>query len=210
MQKELIEKACEQLAECLLRISTFAVTEHYIDRDYHLLKLELQHFDSLLELLRSNISIKEYVSKYKMLISNEEFYEEPRVYRSFSSLEKAQFDVDRIYLEEELTCFVNVLKICSENLKKHINAKQYEKIKDEIYYNHNVPWLICTKNKGAIKYYLSIECPECIRRCSKEMVQCYEEVWAEVRKQFPEQNETNEANSRSSKKQGLFRKLFKR
>jgi len=210
MQEELIDKVCEQLADCLSRISTFAVTELYIDRDYHLLKLESQHFDSLLDLLQSNISIKEYITKYKLLFSNEKFYEAPDAYVSFLFLEKAQFDVDRVFIDGDVICFVNVLKICSENIKKHISTNQYDKIEDDIYYNHNVPWLICTKSKGAIKYYLTIECPECIRRCPKEMVQCYEEAWQEVRKQFPNHDETGETNSSSSKKQGLFSKLFKR
>jgi len=189
----------------------FYTTKEYTVKDYHLLKLESQHLDLLLNLLRGKVSMESYIREYNSLFSNESFYDFPDEHVvPLLSLEKEEIDIGLILANENVHCFINILQICSDNIKNHIKDKNYVAIKDEIYYNHNVPSLISTQNRDLIEYYLSTECPECIRLCPKEMVQCYEEAWQEVRKQFPNHNKTNKTNSSSSKKQGLFSKLFKK
>ena len=182
MQKELIKSVCEQIRECLSHMGSFSITDDYTFRK--LIKLELQHFDLLLDMLESKINIESYVIEYNLLFSNEEFYDSSNVYPSFSAFEKAQSEVNTICVDEELLCFINILRICSENIKKHIATESYEKIEDEVYYNHNIPGLIQTKSKGAIKYFLSVECVECKHRCPKEMVSTYEDAWKEASSQF--------------------------
>ena len=179
--QEIIENICDQISRCFAYIKLFSIKE-YGNREYRLLKLELQHFDLLLDLLESKISIETYVKGYSLLFANEKFYDDPNVYPPFSLIKES--DIDIICIDKKDLCFINVLKICNENIKKHISSKSYEKISDEIYYSHNVPGLIHTDYKSAIKYFLSVECTECRRRCSKEMVASYEDAWEQVRKQF--------------------------
>lgn len=211
VQKKLIERVCDQINTCFSFITTFYTNEKYIDRDYHLLKLESQHLDLLLSLLRGEVSVESAIAEYRLLFSNESFYDFPYEYKApLLSLEKEEIDIGVIYVGENLHCFINVLQICSDNIKKHISAEQYTKINDEIYYNHNVPWLIRTECNSAIQYYLSTECTECRVNCSEEMVQSYEEAWQEVKKQFPDHDKKSGINSSSSKKQGLLNRIFKK
>jgi len=182
MQKELVENICEQIRECLRHMKSFSITEDYSFRK--LIKLESRHLDLLLDVLESKINIESYVVEYNSLFSNEEFYDSPNVYPSFLALETEQKEARTICIDTEVLCFINILRICSENIKKHITNERYEKMESEIYYNHNVPSLISSKKKDLIKYYLTIECVECKSRCSKEMVTSYEDAWKEASSQF--------------------------
>ena len=117
-----------------------------------------------------------------MLFGNEKFYDSPNVHPSLLLIKDSEVEI--ICINKEVVCFINILRICSENIKKHITSGNYEKIRDEVYYNHNVPALIHSEHKGAIKYYLTVECTECRDQCSREMVASYEGAWEKVRKQF--------------------------
>jgi len=187
MQEKLIEDTCVQIKTCLGRISNFATNELYTIRDYHLLKLELQHLDLLLDLLESKITIESYLTEHNLLFSNEDedLYGSPSEFsHPLLFLEKAEIDVDTISIDEEVRCFISILQICRENIKKHIVSENYDKIYDEYYYNHNVPWLIQTKCKYAIKAFLLNECANCKKYCSKEMVASYEDAWKAASSQF--------------------------
>ena len=199
MQDQLIEKISEQISSCFAFISVFSTSKEYASKDYHLLKLESKHLDLLLEFLESQITIESYVAGFNLLFSNEKFYDAPNAYPSFSFFVKAQVEEDIIRINEEDLCFTSILRICSENIKMHIKSESYEKISDEIYYSHNVPWLINTEHKGAIEYYLAVECVECRRRCSKEMVATYEDAWEQVNKQFFVEKEVEKLNYDSVK-----------
>ena len=192
MREKLIKDACIQTKTCLGRISNFATNELYTIREYHLLKLESRHLDLLLNLLESKTTMESYLTEYNLLFSNEDedLYGTSSVYlHPLLFLDKAEIQVGTIYVDEEVRCFINILRICSENIKKHIASESYEKIYDEYYYNHNVPWLIQTKCKSAIKAFLLTECANCKKYCSKEMVASYEDAWKEASSQFLSNND---------------------
>lgn len=183
-QEELVENVCEQVRSCFAYINLFSTAEEYAGREYHLLKLESRHFDLLLELLESKITIASYVKEHNLLFSNEKFYDDPYAYPSLTFLEKVEKDIDTASVAEEVRCFINILRVCNENIKKHIVSESYDKIYNEIYYNHNVPTLIFSRMKVLIENYLLNECADCKKYCPKEMVSTYEEAWKEASNQF--------------------------
>ena len=178
VQKVLIDNICKQVYICIQNSRFLAPA-----KEHRLIKLESLHLDMLLELLRSEMSISTYLTDYALLFSDEELQNYRASYTpQVLFLEKEQADMVRIDDEEHL--FVDILQICSDNIKKHIDAENYDAIRDEAYYNHNVPSLISSKNKDLIDYYLSIECKGCRSYCPKEMSQSYESVWQQISETF--------------------------
>ena len=159
--------------------------------NHHLLKVEFQHYELLLQLLQAEISLISYLEHYKFLYSSEDensnvnyalniaFFEK---LQKFSLLRKRHSGV--IYVNPEVHCFINVLQICKDNISKHIDNKNYKMIDMEIYYNHNVPSLIESNNKELIFYYISVEQESCRNQCPKEMIQSYKGIWQEIEKQL--------------------------
>ena len=184
MKEQLVEKICKQISTCFASINSFATNEVYVAGENHLLKLESKHLDLLLDLLESKITIESYLAEYNLLFLNEELAPRNKYTSPLLFLEKAEIEASTIYIDEEVRCFANILRICSENIKEHIVSKSYEKISDEIYYNHNVPPLISSKMKTLVENYLLIECANCKKNCSKEMVSTYEDAWKEASSQF--------------------------
>lgn len=180
MQEQLVTEVCKQLRGCMSMISSVATNNDY----RYLLQVELRHFDFLLDLLESKINLKNYLSEYHSLFSNIEFYNDPRTYSSLPIIEQISKELGLVSLDEKLGCFVDILRICSTNVKKHSVNGHYDKIDNEIYYCHNVPALIRTENIGAIDYFLRVECVECRARCSGEMVVSYEKDWDLVYQQY--------------------------
>ena len=175
-QKELVENICEQIYYCLLDMRATNSMEH------RLLTLQSNHLDLLLKLLQSEIDIKSYLEEYSVLFSNEEQYISPNVYtKQLAFLEEHQSAT--VSTDNEVCCFIDVLQICNDNIKRHIDGKNYEAIKDEANYNHNVPSLIITKNIDLIEHYLS-KCGVFQARCSKEVTQPYENIWQQVSRKF--------------------------
>ena len=177
-KEALVENICEQVKRCLGNIKQFAVSD-----EHHLLKLESRHLDLLLDLLQSKISLSSYKDEFNTLFQNEGGH---IYFDSYTpvilSFEKEP--IENVYVDSEVLFFVNVLQICSDNIKKHIECKKYDAIKDEVYYNHNVPSLIFSKNQDLINYYLSVECTGCRCYCSKEMIQSYESIWQQIENTF--------------------------
>jgi len=178
IQKNLVEVMCEQTKCCLGNINILVETNEYLP-----LLLESCHLGLILDLFLSKINIKSYLEKYSILFSSEKLYIHLENYApQISYLKKNQ--KKSICIEKEVHCFINILQICNDNIKKHIDLKRYDFIKDEVYYSHNIPSLIFSKKIELIKYYLTVECAECKRRCSKEMVINYEKVWQQISNQF--------------------------
>ena len=191
IQKELIENICAQVEWCLMNIK-LSVT---LDK-HHILKLELQHLDLLLDLLLSKISIRSYIKEYSSLFSSEGWEGHLEIYiPHILFLEQQQTDI--VSIDDEVICFVDILQICRDNMKRYIGYEKYEAIQNEVYYNHNVPSLIATKEIDLIKYYLSTECGGCRSYCSKEMVQSYESTWEKIAQQFFPQEETEALNGKT-------------
>ena len=184
MKEELVREICENISYCFAAINNFAINELYTTREYRLLKLESQHFDLLLDLLESKISIESYLGEYNLLFSDEKLYKSPDRYPALLILKKVQKEVSTVSVAKEVHCFINILRICCDNIKKHIASERYDEIYNEIYYNHNVPTLIFSRMKVLIENYLLNECADCKKYCSKEMVASYEDAWKEASSQF--------------------------
>ena len=178
INEALVESLCEQVKRCLGNIKQFAVSD-----EHNLLKLESRHLSLLLNLLQSKISLSSYKDEFNILFQNEDGH----IYFDSYTPVIQSFEIEQIqdvYVDSEVLCFVNVLQICSDNIKKHIECKNFNAIKDEVYYNHNVPSLIYSKNQDLINYYLSVECTGCRCYCSNEMIQSYESVWQQIENAF--------------------------
>ena len=147
-------------------------------KEHRLLTLKSCHLNLLLKLLQSEIDTKSYLEEYELLFSNEEQYNYPNIY-SNQLLFLEEHQSATICTDNEVRYFIDILQICNNNIKAHLNNKNFKAIRDEADYNHNVPSLIVTKNVGAIENYLS-----CRSYCSKEMVQSYENTWEKITQQF--------------------------
>jgi len=133
--------------------------------------------------MKSEISIASYINEYSLFFPNGELFAHQDNYiPQFVFLKKKA--AETVTIDKDVLCFIDVLQICSDNIKRHIACEKYENIKDEVYYNHNVPTLILAKNKELIEYYLSVECTCCEFYCSKEMIKSYDSAWQLIRKQF--------------------------
>jgi len=174
-KKTIKEAVCKQLQLCIFHLQGCLSCE-----DYPSLTLEVMHFDALLDLLMLKINIDTYLRYYQSLFSSVEDYYFCDYCPQISTLEKRKRDYVRI--SDKTIYFVEVLKICSNNMKKYIEDENYEALKNEIYYNHNVPSLITTNSNDLIKYYLEIECKGFKKNCSKEILQAYDAVWTKIRK----------------------------
>ena len=184
-QKELIENICTQIKDCLMimKLST-------IEKKDRLLKLESRHLDLLLKLLQSEIDIKSYIRQFILLYPDEEWYDYIQIHTPhILFLEQQQIDI--VSIDDEVVCFINILQICNDNIKKYIEWKKYKEIEEEIYFNHNVPSFIFSWEAGKvndweverINHYLS-KCDDFRARFSKEMTQPYESTWEQINQQF--------------------------
>jgi len=181
-KRALVEVMCEQIRLCFFNLEGLISYE-----DYHFLELSVEHLDLLLDTLSSKINIEEYLKRCHSLFSLAEEYSFTCDHLSqLSTLEKRKENY--IHVSDEIQCFIEILRICSEHIKKHLINGNYEAVKNEIYYNHNVPSLIATYKKDVhkdlIKYYLDIECTGFKKSCSKEIVQPYECMWVKIRAQY--------------------------
>lgn len=173
-EKTSMEIICEQIQSCFINFVGMTACEAY-----HLLEIEIKHLDLLLDVLLMRINIKEYLECYYSLFSTKEEYEFTCNHiPQLSTLEK-EYE-RKINVSSKALFFIEILRICSDNMKKHIEHRNYELIKDEIYYNHNVPSLISANKKDLVKYYLDIECKEFKNKCMKEIVQPYEAIWLKI------------------------------
>jgi len=170
----LAETICEQIRFCFMNLMGLISC-----KGYYLLKLEVKHFDLLLDVLSMKNSIEAYLDSYYSLFPSTEEYDFTCNYLpQISTLEKREESY--IHLSDKALCFVEILKICSDNIKKYMEHGNYESIKDEIYYNHNVPSLVTANKDDLVKYYLDIECNDFKKNCSKEIVQPYEAIWIKL------------------------------
>jgi len=183
-QKEIIKIIIEQIKFCMGNMRLWSTSG-----DFHLLRLEYSHFESLLDVLQSKIDIKSYLEKFHSIFQLDVWNEHLTVYTPQLFILKRIPDKNAIInLDSKLLCFVKVLEICKENLKKHIDNEDYTLIEDEYYYNHNVPSLIILDheklNNDAIKYYLTVECKGCRSFSNNGMASSYEDVWKEISEQY--------------------------
>ena len=204
-QKELIENICTQIKECLMMMKSLS-----FGKKDCLLKLETQHLDLLLELLLSKIDIKSYINQYNSLYPNNWWCEYTDIYKpQILFLEKQQIDI--VSIDSDVVCFIDVLQICNNNIKKRIDCEymkckknitkecgryekaecrnhkkkfeKYKEIEEEIYYNHNIPSFILSKDIERINLYLNTR--KSFRNFfPKHVVKPYEKAWKQIIQHF--------------------------
>ena len=181
-QSGLLDVVCEQIRSCLGNIK---ILNHM--KEYEFLAAETEHLALILSLLAAEIDTKSYLSKYDAIFLKLEKYSYLESYESQIFFLKAE-EKGLVPFDDETSFFVQILLVLSNNVLRHINNGQYEKIEDEIYYNHNVPSLISSKNQkihtDLVRHYLDIECKEYKNKCSSKMLESYELIWRKIRTKY--------------------------
>jgi len=153
------------------------------NKEYQSLEIDIRHLDLLIDVLLSKISIDTYLKNYYIMSPPSEEYGNACGYPpGILTLENNKKSC--VHVSDDVHNFIEVLAVCSGNIKKYICNRNYEAIKEEIYYNHNVPSLIESNIKELIEYYLDIECKGFKARFSMEAIQPYLDIWEKIRLQL--------------------------
>ena len=144
-EKTAVATICEQIRICFINFVGMTACE-----EYRSLEIEIKYLDLLLGVLLMKINIEEYLECYYSLFQTKEEYEFTCNHiPQLSTLEKDY--LSNVNVSSKSLFFIEILRICLDNIKRHIEHRHYELIKDEIYYNHNVPSLISTNKKDLVK-----------------------------------------------------------
>lgn len=165
------------------------------NKKYEMFDREIQHMEVLIKLVERKINVEMYIKDFNILFKEQNYDLINKYTGSISILEKSKDET--IEIDKKAVKFVEILKICCSNIKKYIIKEEYDMIKNEIYYNHNVPTILVVGDVDLIEYYLDIECPEFQRNGQEEHFVNYKSQWDEIKADF-----------NLYKKSGILRMLF--
>lgn len=165
------------------------------NKKYEMFDREIRHMELLIKLVEKKINVGMYLKDFNMLFKEQKYDLLNKYNGSISILENSKDETFKMY--KESVKFVKILKICCSNIKKYIEKEEYEMIKNEIYYNHNVPTILAVGDLDLIEYYLKIECPEFQKNGQEEQFIHYISQWDEIKADF-----------NLNEKTGIFGMLF--
>lgn len=129
------------------------------------LKLEIEHLNVLLGVLKGGVSILEYYNKFSDIfkyskLEVKEFFIKYRFrYKYITYYQKKYVVNEKIFpLDKRCYLFISILNILYNNLLEHLENERYDLINNEGYMCHNVPYRLKDLHLDCIKYYLDIEC----------------------------------------------------
>lgn len=189
---EAIKNICSQMTSCLCLIR--AAASPY---DCHYLETALPHFDLLLKLLQSKLSVPSYLESYESLVANNDdirlsfAQENEQLRRIYENSISGGKSLDTIYVASDLHCFIEVLDMCNSNLKRYIQNNDYERIREDADLNHNIPGLFITNSNQNIHRYFAYFDPNRLKATShyfsfeeNEVKQSYVDIWQKIRVQY--------------------------
>lgn len=176
IQEDILAKI---LGKCLLHLRVGCS-----NRLFPLIQLELEHLTYLLELAQGHSTVETYINK-----SNDLFYitKNNKINGCMICDDKDREDLSKhkkflFHLSEKDKIYIDILIVFCHHAHRERLNNNTDNIWKEVYYNHNVPGLIGSKDKGSLKYYLGLECKEFKNYLNPEDTKEYEIHWKKLKK----------------------------